>query len=320
MSYIIYTLIRFAIINHFMGINKYQVFGLNIHSEMKLPELIESRDDSLDVSIKFGKTPNNLKNAKWNGVLFEAAPGEFLFKMKNVGTYYVKEGNLIIIQPVINADISDLRIFLLSTCLGIIILQRGLLPLHGSSFSVDDNAIIVIGATNSGKSTLAAGFYHKGYTVISDDISVVSSYDEDKFIVQPGIPHLKLWKDVLEYFNYSGKITKIRSRIEKYRIYNTDIIDIKPAQIIKILYLSPSNNDSFKYEKIQGTEKFYILLSNVYRGQFIESLGKVEDIFNTVSRLANKVDLFRVSRPRIDLKINELVDFIERKIFTYNEN
>ena len=81
--------------------------------------------------------------------------------------------------------------------MGALLHQRGLLAIHGSAVRNDKNTCIITGKSGVGKSSLAAGLLELGYTLVADDISVIGNLENGGFFVHPGIPSLKLWKDVL---------------------------------------------------------------------------------------------------------------------------
>ena len=68
-----------------------------------------------------------------------------------------------------------LRAFLLGRCTGIVLIQRGLLTLHGSSVLHDGKAIAFVGASSWGKSTTAAALCTRGYRFGSDDMVAIAS-------------------------------------------------------------------------------------------------------------------------------------------------
>ena len=113
---------------------KYFVFGLHIHSELELPELISDNSDMpADVKITIGDTPDSLPNAQNQGVTFQIADNELLLGLKGIARYHVKDGNQISISPKENSDEKDIRLFLLGSCFGALLHQRKILALHASA-------------------------------------------------------------------------------------------------------------------------------------------------------------------------------------------
>ena len=65
------------------------------------------------------------------------------------------------------------RHLLLDQVLPLILATRDCLALHGSVVNVGGGAVVFLGATGKGKSTLAAALGRRGHTVLSDDCCVV---------------------------------------------------------------------------------------------------------------------------------------------------
>lgn len=297
-----------------LNVYKYRIFGISIISEIELPDFQICEFETTDVSISFGKVPNSLPKVEAKGLLYEAAPSDFLFVLDKVGKFRAQHGKSITIEPSKNASSDEIRLFLLGSVMGAIIHQRGLLPLHGSSVTYQSNSYIIVGDSASGKSSLAAGLWAKGLTAHSDDISVVTKENDGHFLVQPGVPYFKLWGDVLEYFGIEKDLRKVRPQLEKYILSTQSVEQIEPIYLRSIIYLVGTNNKGYSIDKIEGSAKFELLLKNTYRSQFIEGLGKTKDQFRNISSLAYSTDVFKVGRPLSPLAINDLVAFVEKNI------
>ena len=57
--------------------------------------------------------------------------------------------------------------------MGAILMQRKILPLHGSAIAIDGKAYAIVGDSGAGKSTLASAFLKRGYQLLSDDVITV---------------------------------------------------------------------------------------------------------------------------------------------------
>ena len=292
----------------------YKVYGLTIGSELELPELTRVQNIKVDVSIDFGKVPEHLPEVRGSGVLFEAAENDFLFKFEGIGRYRVQNGSRIIVQSEKEALPEELRLVLLGSSIGALLHQRGMLTIHGSAITDGKQTVILSGQSGVGKSTLAAGLHELGYSLIADDISVISQNDKQHFIVEGGIPHIKLWKDVLLHLNKYGDLSKVRPQLEKYRV-PTPLMEEESPGLSKIVILSPSNSKDYSYSEILGREKFHLLRNNTYRLQFIDKMNQTEAHFRNLSKVVNSMQMFYANRPHDPLNILEFAKYISEFIF-----
>ena len=70
----------------------------------------------------------------------------------------MRGGNRISFSPAAGAEETAVRLYLLGTCMGALLFQRKLLPLHGSAVVINGKAYAFVGDSGAGKSTLAAAF------------------------------------------------------------------------------------------------------------------------------------------------------------------
>lgn len=297
-----------------MGKYFYTVYGLQIGSELELPELTPSREVNVDVTVRFGSVPEHLPMIKGSGILFEAAENDFLFKLEGVGRYRVQNGCRITIQAENRALPEDIRLILLGSCIGALLHQRGMLAIHGSAITDGTQAAIFSGPSGVGKSALAAGLLELGYSVIADDISVICQNGKQGFRVAHGIPHLKLWKDVLDHLNQDDKLAKVRPQLDKYR-KPIHLAEQETPLLSKVVILSPSNNNDYSLSEILGREKFHLLRSNTYRMQFIDKMELTQAHFHNLSLLVNSIRMYEVQRPHNPLKIMEFAKYVSEMIY-----
>ena len=291
-------------------IHKYKLFGLNIQSEIELPELIRSEFEIPDVEIFLDQVPDELPGYKSKGVLYKAKSGMFLFKLDTVGKYLVENGKTIKIERLNKSTDSELRLFLLGSAFGALVHQRELLPFHGSTVVKDGRAMIISGNSGAGKSTLAAVLVKRGYHLLADDISVID-FREKEAVVYPGIPHLKLWEDVLKKMGEKPEYDKVRPQLLKYRKPVKGPLTNVPVVADKIIVLGTKNSEGFEAKQVKGIEKFNVLKNNTYRFQFVEGLGVMKRHFDMVSHLAGSLEVWQVKRPVSPLLLEELGDFVE---------
>lgn len=289
---------------------KYQVYGLAIESELELVDLIESPGSISEVSIKYGIVPEHLPKSKQVGVLFEAAPNEFIFRFEGIAAYWVRNGNEIIIHPNKSTSSDDLVVFLLGSVMGALLHQRNSLPLHGSAIATLEGAIIITGRSTVGKSSLAAALCERGYQALADDISVITE-DNGTFVLNPGIPFFKLWKDTISHLNFNPQMKRVRSGIEKYKKPINRFYNSKALPISLIINLAIKNSPNISHKEIHGSEKFTLLRNNTYRMEFMEGLDSTENHFHQLMKLVNSHRLILIERPKFPLDILELAKYVE---------
>src|SRR5215472_3718202 len=93
-----------------------------------------------------------------------------------------------------NYSLEDACTYLLGPVLGFVLRLRGVTCLHASAVAVDGQAVVLAGSPGAGKSTTAAAFAQRGFSVITDDVVALVADGKD-FQVQPGYPRLNLWSD-----------------------------------------------------------------------------------------------------------------------------
>lgn len=288
----------------------YKAFGLTIQSDIECPELIIS-SGTPNVIIQVGKVPESLENPLFSGVRFQTKGQEFLLYVDKIARYLVQNGRKITIDIYPNAELPEVRLFLLGSAFGALIHQRGLLPFHGSSVKIGESAIILSGLSGAGKSTLAAAFQKKGYSILSDDVSVISFSESGHPIIHPGYPQMKLWSDsILKLGGDPSHFSKTRKQLEKHSIPIVDSFWDKPLPLSKIFIITSSNLGDLKTEPIKGVEKFSLLKTHTYRFNFVAGKEMNSLHFKSFDLLAKSTEVIKLSRPSGKFIFDELINLI----------
>lgn len=295
----------------------YTAYGLLFSSQVELPEFMPAdKSQNYEVSIRLGDVPEHLENPLSTGVLYQADAHSFLLNVDNVARYLVEEGKKITIYPYPQALAGDIRVFLLGSCLGALLHQRGMLALHASAVATEQGAAVFIGPSGAGKSTLLNALLQRGYTMLADDITLVSPAGDSGPEVIPGFPRTKLWADAARQLqiNISG-LTRTRPQLEKYEYHVPEQLAVKPAEIKHIYHLNMNNNNELSLCEISKMYAMQTLVLNTYRHQYLDGLAMRESHFHLLTEVAQEVSIFKVTRPRGGLcRIGELSDIIEEKM------
>ena len=193
----------------------YFAFGLGIHSDLLLPEFTAAQIEG-DIFIRLKSTDFRPQSNKVSQPYFEMSQERTVLSLEGVGAFLIRDGREIVIIPAPDADIRRIRRYIVGTAMAILLYQRGYLVLHASSVNIDDQAVAFLGFSGSGKSSVAAALYTRGYGVLADDVSVVEVIDGQP-VVLPGFPQLKLSLESAEAIGCDVDVSMLLDDVvEKY--------------------------------------------------------------------------------------------------------
>lgn len=292
----------------------YKAFGLRIASDFFLPELprLNGPVDRIEVEIKQeeilmtpGQTPYE----------FEVENEAVSVYFPDAGTFSISEGKTIRYTPAEDADEDLIRLYILGTCMGALLMQRRVLPLHGSAVAISGKAYAFIGDSGAGKSTLASTFLKMGYQIISDDVIAVSLTAEDTPLVTPAYPQQKLWQDTLDNFGLAeGNYRPIYGRQTKYNVSVVSHYFPDPLPLAGIFELIRSQDDKIEIQQVVKLESLQTLFTHTYRNFLIQPMDLLEWHFNTSLNIQKTIDFFRIKRPASGFSAPQVAALILEKL------
>lgn len=277
----------------------YYAFGLGISSELPLPELDCPiiPDANIDVFIRvlsFSESAIQLESKRG----FTVYKNEVAFEVPNTALFSIRNGREIIVVPLEEFDKDRVRLYVLGTCMGVLLMQQRILPLHGSAIAVNGKAYAFVGNSGAGKSTLASAFINEGYKLISDDVIPVTFSNKDTPVIQPSYPQQKLWEDSLNNFGMDArKYQPLFERETKYSIPVENSFHNQPIPLGGIFELVKGSEESVGIRKTDGLEGFRILLHHTFRGSLLQRLGLKEWHFIYSSNILKGAQTFQLTRP-----------------------
>ena len=291
----------------------YKAFGLKIISDIPLPELqiTNNQRDQIDVFIEIKDLSKRWEQLIPVSQTYLVKENLVLFRIYDTAIFSIENGNRIVVSPVNGFNEDKIRLFILGTCMGALLIQREIVPLHGSAIEIDGKAYAVIGESGAGKSTLASAFLSQGYKLLSDDvIAVTFSQNQTPFVI-PAYPQQKLWQTSLDQFEMeASNFRPIIEREAKYAIPVSTKFSSEVLPLAGVFELCITENENVEIKKINGLEQLHILFQHTYRNFLIELLDLMEWHFTTSTQLIKSVDVFRVNRPASRFTAHELVSLI----------
>lgn len=293
----------------------YKAFGLTVLSEIILPELPKLDEDlinTVDIVIELGDL-SKLRNKNPSlSYEFNVTVNQVVFEISSVASFSIEKGEKIVVSPYSENTWDLIRLYLLGTCMGVLLMQRKIYPLHGSAVAVDGKAYAFVGDSGAGKSTLASAFLNKGYQLVSDDVIAVSLCKKEGIpIITPSYPQQKLWQESLHRFGMDAdRYRSVYGRETKYCIPVNSQYFKESLPLAGVFELSKTNAEEIHCDRIRGLERLSTLYTHTYRNFLIFQLGLNEWHFNLSTKIANQVNMYTIKRPTQVFTANQLVDLI----------
>lgn len=288
----------------------YRIYGLNIQSDYWLEEVIPLTEEScqpVDVTIIKGELPVALTREtpldfKENvSYVRHYEPKRSWVRVKGLGCFVMEQGKQITYQLKESCDLRIVNQLLLGLIMSVIMIQRGMVALHGSGIILKEKAVVISGVSGAGKSTLAAELLNREGIFLADD-TVAMKLHKDKVYAQPGYPQQKLCTDALkERDKERGELVWLPSlgkrEKEKYGLRLQKGYATEERCLHAIFILQPKETNQVQLQEITGSEKIKYLMDNLYKREIYLSVGMSHEVFRQCVQVANQVKIYTLTRP-----------------------
>lgn len=221
-----------------------------------------------DVQIEYCPVPPELPDAFSNGVLWQAAQGRFFLDLPGVVRYLVEGGNRVRIETAAGADVGAVQRFFRMSPLAALVYQRGLLPLHACAVAVEGGAVVVAGDSGAGKTALLVKLMQRGFSMLADDLTVISLDTEGRPVVPPLWPEAALWPGTAELLGFAGSLPMYDSNRKLY----SGSLSPRPVPLRALYHLSTSKESDVEIADISGAGKFAGLTALSYNTHIADAL------------------------------------------------
>ncbi|MFC4811411.1 aldolase [Paenibacillus sp. GCM10023250] len=296
---------------HIMNRFYYWAFGLRILSEFSLPELTQTQfvQEESDIEIGLSDLSTRWEQArKFQG--YYGIQGDcLLMYVPDVAIFGIEDGSRIEVSPLISTDMELIRLYLLGTCMGLLLMQRDLLSLHGSAVVLNGKAYAFIGESGAGKSTLAAAFLHQGCALVSDDVIPVRLSGANPVII-PAYPQQKLWQESLDGLGMAGEYKPLHDRQTKFAVPVLSSFYDREIDLAGIFVLTKGHDRQVEVDRATGLMPIPLLMCHTFRGNLVPFLQREQWHFASCVKLAQHLPVYRIRRPADGFTVKEIVDQI----------
>ncbi|MGG3280297.1 aldolase [Paenibacillus solani] len=293
--------------------NLYTAFGHSIHSEIPLPEAqhMTSQDHPADIVVRYANLTEKWSTCAIPSRSFFCTEDLVMFRVPDLAIFAVENGTTISFSPEGNAEEDKLRLYVLGTCMGVILMQRKILPLHGSAIVINEKAYGFVGHSGHGKSTLASAFLQQGYPLVTDDIIAVTLDHHHVPYVTPAYPQQKLWQESLDVFGMnSNQFRPLFDRETKYAIPVESHFASATLPLAGIFELIKTDCEQVSIRAIEKLERLPLLYRHTYRKSLLQDSGLTKWHFDMTARISSSVAIHQLLRPSNQPTVQQLTDLV----------
>ena len=305
------------------AVQDFWYYGLRLRTDVPLtgfpcwPGVIEGPPD---IVLRQGEVPKRLEAPIWQnarlsldqtGTVLAAYPGLFRVLALAGG----REARIALLST---SAVSLIRIeaYLLANIAGVLLHQRAVLPLHASSIVIDGRAVVLVGNSGLGKSTLASAALRAGYRLLSDDITVIRLGKDGAPWALAGSPHLRLQDDAITATGVDPSGVSIGHIHDNKKIWRRQADDLSPASVAAVFRLGIAATPDAEptIERLNGLDAIVPLSDMIYRARLSRKLGHITALAQTCLHLAEVAPFYRLTRSnRLD-RLNETLALIRQTL------
>lgn len=313
------------------GSYRCSIYGLGVVANSTIPGVPASTIASEDIRISFGSLPAWLHEVSDTQIEtsyiadYKSACGEPALRVFRVldGKYYrfcyADQTEFVIDNAGTEVwaawreplTLEDTATYLLGPVMGFVMLLRGVVCLHASAVAIGDEAIAFLGPAGSGKSTTAAAFAERGYSVLAEDVVTLDDRG-DQFLVRPGYPCIRLWPAAVKaLYGSESHLPRLTPNWHKCYLDLNENFQRAPLPLAAIYHLGERQHDTHApfVQALDRAEGLMSLVANTYATKLMDKQMRARE-FELLTRVVNYVPVRRVT-PHSDIaKISELIRVI----------
>jgi len=310
------------------------IYGLGVVANRIIPGVPSSETAPAEVRISLGSLPTWLNDLSATQIetsyvaeytdecdnpvlcVFRLLEGKYYRFCYSDQTEFVvdQSGTEIWAQWPETLTLEDTATYLLGPIMGFVMLLRGVVCLHASAIAIGERAIALIGPAGSGKSTTAAAFSGRGFSMLAEDVVTLDDRD-DQFLVQPAYPCIRLWPaSVKALYGTETHLPKLTPNWDKCYLDLTERpeqFQQQPLPLAAIYLLGERRDDPAGplVQLLDRAEGLMSLVANTYATKLMDKQMRARG-FKLLTCVLNNVPLRRVTPHTDPARIPELCDSI----------
>lgn len=291
----------------------HRAFGLVWRTAFPMPELsVCEPAPSADVTVTLETIPLRKRT--------RAAPDSrgpsslfMRFDRPGVAKLEIRGGSEIAVDPDPGADPLQVRIVVAGIGAALLLLQRGMLPLHATVISAPTGAVLFSGHSGAGKSTTLNEFLQRGYRMVAEDLAALRVDDHGTVWVEPGVAVTRLRADSAAAFGTDTRgLARVHPDYDKFVVPVDDARRIHTAVPVTTIYsLSAHAGHDITLQPLKDARRLHAVLNQVWQKTSARRMGLHETNFRQAAAIASRIRIVEVQRPAEGFRLRELADALE---------
>lgn len=284
----------------------YLAYGLGIHSQWPLPDLVAAASPA-HILVRQGSLTYASRHHSEHRFHCRHSPRQLYLYFPEAGRFLIREGHEIIVDGRRGCEDGEMRQYFLGPVMAGLLSQRGLLVLHASAVSVNGSVVAFVGGSGWGKSSIAAALYGRGHPLVADDLIPVQT-NRRPATVFPGFPRLRLYPTATAFLNDNKTKPETRACEQKHSVLADRDFSPSPLPLGRIYVLTDRARQ--KVRRLTPREGLVELLRHTYAVRF----WNVQDTathFKQCAFLAGEVEMYHLSRKNLLQALPELCTRLE---------
>ena len=287
----------------------YRHSGLRVDSVLELPEWAAFACEAGDADVRI-TVARSLGMPVPEGEGADYAGDCLRFSIPGIGGWEIEGGHSIRLHPGLTTAPRELRLFTLGSAWGALGYQRGLAFWHGSAVARGGRAVLFAGAQEAGKSTMAAAMLARGAGLVSDDLARIDPEPAGARIHRAST-RSKLWQGAIAHLGWQDRV-RMRDyfRDDKFHCDPQSLFEGETAPLAAIVLLA--EGPQVTLERIEGAQAVpQAMAATLYRAEFLDAMDAWPQQTALAARIASKVPVYRLTRPKDFAQIGASCDAAE---------
>jgi len=224
----------------------------------------------------------------------------FLLRFPDLADFSLSaDGNNVVCVPVPGVSQPTLEHLYLNQVLPLALGKHGDMVFHGSAVTLDAGAVVFLGRSGRGKSTLAAAFATRNRAFLTDD-AVVLDASSGRYTVQPSHASIRLWDDSREsLLDCDATLAPAVDYTSKARLLaGPGLVHCgKPQNLLTAYVLGDGSAHDVTFRRLTEAEMLVEWTKHSFLLD-IEDRSLVQQHFERVAALADRITCFCLDYPR----------------------